>query len=999
MGKSPFAILAPLVFWVSLLFLIPPSLYAGGNREDPVRFAQTLIEEKKYNEAIVILVEVIKAEPHRIGEAEALLRGIRAIRDDYNALGLDLIDTLENNPEDVERAVGLINQMNLIDENPNPRTQDQLDEARRTAKLQLDRLRRDQIFQEAGERIAEDDFLAALNLYLGGLDLQYPEFLAEGYSEDVYRDSGLLRQELLALAGRAQDFISRWSQETQDFLLRLERADSSLIFQDLDPRELSLDSPFLFLDQISQNLASFLQTAAETSVYLASLRDLARQADEIEQRDPRLMDHLVFLRQFIEGMDPDGNEGKEGKEGKEGIEGLLRGVWEDHLRGLISRTADLGQEDLEEARAIQESMPRRAELLATQSMALFRVGHDLSLAAAQPESETPVTFLRSFHEARLVHLQSHFRGLHGVFSAQYVAPGALSGPTLDQGLAALTGIKEEFEFLQGELGEEAESLGGDFTGYEDWWQAFSGQLDQDAEAMLAAAAGEQLAALAGRLDRVEELRIEATDLMEGRAGASDIPIPFPDQALQRLEEAQDLIVRNQQEQEALRGILTEHMAGYAPYRAFANFQNGLNQSQARRRELVAQVLNLQSSAEKQIAEAMRLRSEAGILVEAARDAARSLQLDKARALFDEANSSYVRSLGLLEDPAFRSEIDQTLFALQDELRVAQNEIVVARVRELLTVARLAYTRGDFQEALRVVIEADEQWKTTNTSENQEIATLQDRISLASSLSQERSISEYDPLYPTISQFLSLAHQDLEAGTSLYNEGNSQAAEQRFARAEANIANVLSVKPYNFQARILQVRISQVTQGNEFAELFRKRYQDTIESLRGSPSFAEMSDALTELQVLAEINPGYPGLSSEIESLEIRLGLRPNPLTQARIAESNRLLAEARTLADQTRDQARLTAALTRLEQALELNPENQAAQILADTIRIAMGGEASFSLSTADTQRYQQAEALFIAGSYAEAYAITQQLLQNSINQRYPPLLSLNDRVLRRIQQ
>src|SRR5690606_29985732 len=134
-----------LLFWIGTFLLCPSLLYAGGSQEDPVAFAQTLIADRKYNEAIAILVEVIRTEPERIEEAEELLRTIREIRSEYNSLGQELVDTLENDPENFERAVNLINQMNSLDDNPHPRTQNPLDEARRTAKLQLDRSRRDQI--------------------------------------------------------------------------------------------------------------------------------------------------------------------------------------------------------------------------------------------------------------------------------------------------------------------------------------------------------------------------------------------------------------------------------------------------------------------------------------------------------------------------------------------------------------------------------------------------------------------------------------------------------------------------------------------------------------------------------------------------------------------------------------------------------------------------------------------------------------------------------------
>ncbi len=64
-----------------LLCILPSYLiFAGGVKEDPIALARSLIIEKRYNEALVVLAEAVRKDPERIEEAENLIRRIRAIR-------------------------------------------------------------------------------------------------------------------------------------------------------------------------------------------------------------------------------------------------------------------------------------------------------------------------------------------------------------------------------------------------------------------------------------------------------------------------------------------------------------------------------------------------------------------------------------------------------------------------------------------------------------------------------------------------------------------------------------------------------------------------------------------------------------------------------------------------------------------------------------------------------------------------------------------------------
>jgi tetratricopeptide (TPR) repeat protein len=148
---------------------------------------------------------------------------------------------------------------------------------------------------------------------------------------------------------------------------------------------------------------------------------------------------------------------------------------------------------------------------------------------------------------------------------------------------------------------------------------------------------------------------------------------------------------------------------------------------------------------------------------------------------------------------------------------------------------------------------------------------------------------------------------------------------------------------------------------------------------------------SELEVLAEINPDYPGLQEQIRQLEIALNLRPDPVDQARRRQAAQLFQRAQSLSGGSRDQ--VTVAVSLLEQAIELDPTNGDASFLLDQLRIQLGGQATVALDTADEQQYRRAETLFSQGQALQALSVVERLLRDAENQNYPPLVDLRRRI------
>ncbi|MCD6396658.1 MAG: hypothetical protein J7L71_03900, partial [Spirochaetaceae bacterium] len=83
---------------ILLFFLFTLNLYAGGQAEDKMPQAMELVDQRHYNEAILVLTEIMKTNPDQFAEAQKLIQQISIARDKYNSLYNKLITILDPAP-------------------------------------------------------------------------------------------------------------------------------------------------------------------------------------------------------------------------------------------------------------------------------------------------------------------------------------------------------------------------------------------------------------------------------------------------------------------------------------------------------------------------------------------------------------------------------------------------------------------------------------------------------------------------------------------------------------------------------------------------------------------------------------------------------------------------------------------------------------------------------------------------------------------------------------
>ena len=321
----------------------------------------------------------------------------------------------------------------------------------------------------------------------------------------------------------------------------------------------------------------------------------------------------------------------------------------------------------------------------------------------------------------------------------------------------------------------------------------------------------------------------------------------------------------------------------------------------------------------------------------------------------------------------------------------ENEIVVRDVRALKKQAWNAYYAGNLDEADARLAQAKNRWAETNVEEDKEITNLHALVTTALSMKTGRFIPPTAPDYPEMSQILSIANQHYNKGFELMKQGEKTEAKKELNQAKEKLRNLLRVYPFNQESSLLNLRIDQLLDEKGFSKVFAQKIDSAKKDYKNPKT---RQRAYADLLDLYEINPLYPGLKKLIEDVEIELGVRPKPVDRSGLVKSQNLTDQAKKIySGAGRDERKLRSALTLVDEAISLNPNNDDAILLKDRIQIAVGGKTTVVLSSADEAQYQQAIQALQRGNVIGALALVEKLLQKSSNLRSAKILDLQKRL------
>lgn len=989
---------------IAILFMfVAHAAFGSGRAEDPIRQARELVSENRINEAILLLEQTVRDDPDRILEAEALLRTIREIRGEYNVLFEQLIDNLVNNPDDIERTLEIIDQMEQLDSYPNERVVQQVRDARIVAQLAYDRSIVDRVMEEARLLVADAQYTAAIARYLSLRDLQRDRFEERGYG-DIFLDS----------VNRAVAQLDMVSRRFSDLFPSYQTAGAQVLA--VAERDV--------LDITPEHLLVFFEEAEAMVGVVAQIHEISNTIAVLKSQVPlQFPDEPVDWYLNFQDIIARGRTEQRGNEGVlHTIETAYRTTISDltvaastQTNGLFERGLDAADDDLYD---------RAAELFTTgvQTAQLWERAESASMGLFFTDStaEEIVDSLsednaRSIFAARIARrAMESLLGLSAPMSALVAASGDSTG-TLDSLESQKSTVEELYATLllgSRDWDEQRDVIVSTPAAYrreedqlvirevdERWDGAITRTVVTEADLavsislVLTDGAEISLSEIGDLLDEAEPLIEGIVAETEDTAGEDDQEVlarivRYPDSALESFRRA---AARLTTEIERIDDS-NARLAADSDYIQETESVTGEYARLERLRRRVSLVLDRTGEG---IAEAERLIEESETFVEQARRriadaraALSQLQVTAARNNWDAAREAFVSAFDLREDATARAQADALIQEVGLQIQEAENILVVRRVRELLTSANELYAQDEYVAARDTLLEAQQTWEQTNVDTNTEIERLLQLVTAALSLEEGRELTITDPLYPVLGNYLSIAREDYNRGVRLYESGATERADALFDRAIENLQNVRAVRPLNWEARILELRIAQIRNSEDFDQVFAARYQQAVSRVREAGAL----QVYGELEVLAEINPDYPGLQDQLRQLEITLNLRPDPVGQAQVAEAAQLYARAQTLAAGGSQDA-VAVAVTLLEQAIELNPSNGSAAFLLDQLRIQLGGQATVALSTADELQYRRAETLFSQGRVLQALSITERLLENVDNRSYPPLVELRRRI------
>ena len=172
-----------------ILLICVVAVAAMGGREDPLVQADVLIEQQKYDEAILYLTDFMKQYPDRFDAAQSRLRKISKIRSAYNERAAELLEVLVNEPTNEEKKLRMIAELEAFEKNPNPAVRDFVKKTKDLALFTYNRAQFELIMSDGRGLIDSRRFAEAARRYEEGFALYRPEFLEMGLSQDFIDDA------------------------------------------------------------------------------------------------------------------------------------------------------------------------------------------------------------------------------------------------------------------------------------------------------------------------------------------------------------------------------------------------------------------------------------------------------------------------------------------------------------------------------------------------------------------------------------------------------------------------------------------------------------------------------------------------------------------------------------------------------------------------------------------------------------------------------------------
>jgi hypothetical protein len=976
---------------IASLFLAAPVLHGIGRQEEVFVRADELVREKEYDKALSLLTEYARENPKKFDQVQPRIRKILAVREQYNSTAQALLNEMEKDFPNDGRILTLTNRLNDLDPNRKTETQELLDQIREIALFKSYQKRLEEILVQGQRQITRREYADALKTYIGGLDIYQKDFFSAGYGQAM---ESRARQGINSLTGSMNNF-----EPTMNSLLAALRELEGMANQGTEPQNLTAYR------------TAYNRFGAEVDRFI-NLRNIYAGADavfrddlaQLRRTDPRIADRnfLAFASRLAGGRS-DGT--------RDGMLGVFDALWNQAVpraRELLEAKALAVYAALtnEVTAGNYGRVENRAEVLA--GYASFAEDIELRWNRYDQDS-SKVTIINQNVPIHQAENYLKYRSLkdtapywlilgqvgarlnavaqrdtlrlwkNGENIAELVRTERISTGTLRQ-------IRQDSQTLANNIQQgtavyrnlENRYLSSDGLKYINQITAAVSALAKKASDRESASAIVQYTIsnelIKTRIKEREAELAQGSALLEG-VNKNGYTAKYPTRAAEILTRMETSIEADRQ---AIQTLINQYNDEPQEIKESNQFNDALQELLAIQTSLEGirtRSRNVTATARSQSAQAAALRRDGDRLLTEAQTAMTRSDFETASERLSRAGSIYDQSLALEDDEPTLKKRDTTLLNMQTEIAARLNDDVIKRVSALEDQIREAFLVNDFDRAERLLTQAQNIWKLTQTIDNPNLAYWQGMI--RAGMRSGRTIPVTAPLYAEMSQLLNEARKNYEEAQKILTSSKSE-GQKKLAAARVNIEKIKLVYPMNEEASLLDLRIQQLMDPQAFTKTFAEKVRIAVE---GTKRGNNRLQAYNDLIVLRTINPQYTNWQPIIDQAAVDSGQRQAPPDPAAVAEAQNIVERNRATVT-SRNQDRMEEARTELARAVRLDPGNaEARNLFNDASRFLA---ASSTVMDSEAERlYQQVSQALVQNNGIRALALINQIYARNANYRY----------------
>jgi|GEM_PF-5957085 len=1001
------------------------NIYSSSKNEDLLDISKRLIEESRYKEALIILAEALKREPKKLYEIQKLIDEISIARDIFNNGYNDLSNNLENRPEAYNDSINKIDKLSKFEKKPIELTIKQLEEAKKIAGIQRDRVIYRNIINKAKIEINKGNYPEALKIYINGFELQKDAFIEKSLPQKY-------KNKIIEIVSDTKNKIQDFSVKSKE---ALELKDDLInVINNLTYENVLDDSFKNSFKDFNDLLRPLLKNNQEIKDRLYLIQDSRVELLNLFQEDTR----DEYLR-FLEGLITGDND-TENKYGiYNNIKNMINIFLNSFLDVFLSKEKDFKENFLKEWNNNKTSNKLKnlndalifIEEYIQKSVSLKSLKEIDKDTIINSENITEIFKEEDINIYTLSTLNINKYKYYGEFIEFYNRLESIK----DNKSYEIKDLKLQLNNLNDILKElnKVDKL---------WYNQYNNALeynyikDEDKEAIY------------NSNDEFTNKSFDLRKLLENKF--KDIFINHIKETADKFYiDLKDIDKNLDQQEQYIKGIfdndinITKHLIDEALDNGLENKKNidntlnvlknifiindnliENNDSNIESNEIEEHIKILKDMqkqtliykknndaninyTKKRIKEAAKIEQKADItdieinnsIIElqnfidninnlSLQDLKKNDIIKYADKYIEFSTKNEENYLDILNIRYEDSLLDKLKFSKENYeiLESLKKELILKEMNRFIDKAKTFYKQGEFNSALYYLSEAEKKYKIVIGEKNPLIEYYKKIINTAKFFKDEVNIPEYSPLYRTISYYMNSANYN-------YFQFKEDKKEKYINVSYNAINSVLKIKPFYSAAKILQLKITKLKDEKEYRDIFNARKLNYF-NLEKINNFDE---ALAGYRVLATLEPNNKSLIDSILALEIKLGLRDDPAIAATRSKIDQEYQNIKEEVENKLDIKSIASAYNRLKKLNIQDSNNIKIIALINSLEVKLGRKSNSSIAPVDRVEFVKAQNYFISGSILESYKIVLKLLKNPTNKVYPPLLSLEKKIKERL--